>query len=180
MAERFYTELRIGGSISEENLTTVLDLIGDKFETGTFEREDVIKIKFIKAEGDVDFEEFQEIEAALYKKNLTFEFTMYPRDDYPGILLYNYPDLNMSGQTNSDGKGYPIIRLDSIRPLINLIMGVLKEGTNTLAKHINNDTTKDLVTKLLSNPDDLIPILEKELNQVLPELPEIPELIITK
>jgi hypothetical protein len=178
MAENFYTELRIGGSISEENLTTILYLIGEHFETGTFNREDVINENFVKAEGDVSFEEFQEIKIALYKKNLTFEFTMYPRDDYPGILLYNYPDLNMSGQTNSDGKGYPIIRLDSIQPLINLIMGVLKEGTNTLAKHINNETTKDLVTKMLSDPDDLIHILEKELNQVLPELPEIPKLII--
>jgi hypothetical protein len=178
MAENFYTELRIGGSVPEKYVKTILKMIGNKFETGTFKRKDVITEKSIKFDGHISYEEYQEIETSLYKMNLTFTFTMYPMDDYPGILSYNFPDQGMKGETSSDGNGHPIIRITEVRPLTNLILDILKKGTSTLAKHINNETTKDLVTKMLSDPDDLIPILEKELNQVLPELPKIPKLII--
>jgi hypothetical protein len=178
MAENFYTELKVGGSIPEVTAVVVLDIIGNNFTEGTFKL--TPNLKLLEGNGDMSYNEFEEIVNSLRKLNVAFTFTMYPRDDYPGILLYNYPNLNLSGQTASDGNGHPIIRIDNVRPIVYLMMDLLKEGTNTLAKHINDEHTKDLVTKILQDKANLIPIMDQELNQVLPELPDLPELTITE
>jgi hypothetical protein len=178
MAESFYTELKVGGSVTRQHVKDILEIINENFDDGTFEEINAIKDKQFTGSGAISYEKFEEIEAALLKLNVAFTLTMYPKDDYRGIKCYNFPDVNLTGETDSDGNGHSIIRISEIKPLINLMLDFIKEGNSTLAKHINNETTKDLVTKMLSDPDDLIPILEKELNQVLPELPKIPKLII--
>lgn len=181
MAENFYTELKVGGTITEANAVTILDKIGNTFTDGTFDINfKNPEVDLIEVSGDMSYNEFEEMENFLRKLNVAFTFTMYPRDDYPGIHLYNYPDLNLSGQTTSDSNGHSIVRIPEILPLINLIMNILKEGPKALAKHVNNDATKDLVASILKNPDDLIPLLEKEIDKELPDLPDLPKLKITE
>ena len=181
MSENYYVDLEVGGTISKANATTVLDIINNNFEDGTF------NINFdnptedkLEGNGWISFNEYEEIENELRKMNVTFRFTMYPKEDYPGILLYNSPELNLSGQTAADNNGHPIIRNSEINPLLNLMVDLIKSGPNVLPTHINNEATKNLVKSILEKPDDLIPILEKHISAVVPVIPDVPKLIITE
>ena len=179
MAENFFTMLYVGGTMTEAVTTSVIDIINNNFEYGTFDvnfKNPTVKV--LEGNGDISYNEFEEIEAALLKLNVAFTLTMYPRDDYPGILRYNFPDLNLSGQTTSDGNGHSIIRLHQVHPILNLMMDLVKEGATSLPKHMNNTATKNLVSKMLSDPDNMMTILEKNLSETFPKIPELPELKI--
>lgn len=176
MAENFYTELKVGGTISNSTAVTILDIIGNNFNEGTFELKDAVANKQFSGSGDMSFNEFEELENQLRKLNVPFTFNMFPRDDYPGIFLYNLPELNMSGQTPSDGNGHPIVRIKDISPLINVMKDFIK-GKDNLARHINDEPIKDMVAEIFRDPDNLIPILEKTIKELLPEIPDtLPEL----
>lgn len=181
MAESFYVDLEVGGTISQANATTILDIINTYFEDGTFNVDfnNPIEDK-MDGNGWISYNEYQDIEKKLKELNVTFTLTMAPKEDYPGIMIYHYPELNLSGESSSDNNGHPYIRNSEISPLLNLMMDLIKDGTKTLPTHINNKEIKDLVKNILENPDNLIPILENHINIIAPDIPNIPKLVITK
>jgi hypothetical protein len=181
MSESFYVDLQVGGTISQANATTVLDIINENFEDGTFniDFDNPIDDK-MEGSGWISYNEYQEIERKLRDMNVTFTLTMSPKEDYEGIKCYNFPEHNLSGETSSDNNGHPITRNSDVTPLLNLMMHLLKGGTKTLATRINDEPIKDLVKNILKNPDDMILILEDHVKNLVPDLPHVPKLIITK
>lgn len=181
MSENFYVDLEVGGTISQANATTVLDIINDNFEDGTFNInfDNPIDDK-MEGSGWISYNEYQEIEEKLREMNVTFTLTMSPKEDYVGIKCYNFPELNLSGETSADNNGHPYIRNSNIRPVLDLMMDLIKDGSKALPTHINNETTKELVKSILENPDNMIPILDNHISILAPDIPDVPKLIITK
>ena len=99
--------------------------------------------------------------------------------DYNADATYFVPGMEDVESYNTDQNGNAVVRLDQVKPLIELLLELAEHGDKALPKFLNNPAVADLVKDCLDSPADIIKNIKERLSEVLPqEAPDIPPLII--
>jgi hypothetical protein len=178
MAEQYYVRVSFGGKISKKLLQALIEKSNDILEESP-DFEDVIKTKgTIYMNGWAFLDETEELESMLQQYDLTYHFTIDPKDDCEGTLFYHAP--GHKGQTQSDINGHPVIRIKEIKPYVDFMTEYIKDGKDVLplyATQGDNDMRK-LILDLINNPDDALKLFEEKFRKLLPLIPDVPPIEI--
>jgi len=85
-----------------------------------------------------------------------------------------------TGTYSAQDKRIILVPAHETRPVVELLLEMVKQGIAALPKFISTPGLEDIVEKGLKNPDKLYDLLRKEVNKSLPVLPKLPPLIIMK
>lgn len=177
MADKFYSSFNIGNNISKENFYSIIAVLNETCEENNyFDIEDCLSDGFINASGWMTFEDYQEIISKLQKLNLTYIATIDPKDEYEGFTTYSIPPH--VGNIQSDMNRHPVIRISEIRPYVDLLMDLIKNGTQCLPLYINNDIVSETVKEMMAKPDKALEILQSLIDHNVPKIPTLPKLNI--
>jgi hypothetical protein len=178
MADLFYVIIKIGGDILKENLNSILETLGEISEEGNiFNEEQYLEDGVIHAQGNISYDDFEEITSKIYELELTHISSIDPKDDCEGYTLYNIPPIH-NGHVQSDINRHPIIRISEIRPYMDLLMDLVKNGVSCLPLHINEEPVKETVKEMINDPDHAMDHLQSIIDLKIPNLPKLPPLNI--
>lgn len=178
MADLFYVTINIGGDILKENLNSILETLGEISEEGNvFDEKQYLEDGVLNAQGNISYDDFEKIISKIYELELTHISTVDPKDDYEGYTLYNIPPIH-NGHVQSDMNRHPTIRISEIRPYMDLLMDLVKNGVSCLPLYINEEPVKETVKEMMNDPDHAMDHLQSIIDLKIPNLPKLPPLNI--
>jgi hypothetical protein len=186
MSEYMGMTVTIGGTLPASLIGEFLKVISDELsiESGpTTEsklRKETNRKKPIQWNAQSNYGQCNDLKAFCTEHGLSYIHTSAASVEYDGTLQYWIPGMEEEGLFSASQSGDPMIYLDNIRPLVNLLMEYAKKGDDALPLFITdkNEGVIEVVEKGLKNSKDFLPALSEKLQNILPEVPKLPPLII--
>ena len=186
MSEPTGMSIEIGGAIRESDLEELLGLVtdGEIYDMYSDSPTTVSDLKrAIKAGeriewgGTSNYGSCDDLSAWLRVHLISYIHTSGSTGQYNAAVYFWTPGMRSEEvyDTSVDDEE-PIIGVEEIRPVCNLMLDLLKNKNAGLALHINDESedVKKIVEKSMKKPEKLIPLLAKKLNELLPAVPKLP------
>lgn len=182
MSDYIYVSLEIGGtlpaSLVPEFLQSIDEDIINKGEEITLNSLKGLNDS-LKINGEANYGLCTHTKEFCMEHGLSFINQAEAKCDYNADATYFVPGMEDVDSYNTDQNGNAVVRLDQVKPLIELLLELAEHGDKALPKFLNNPAVADLVKDCLDSPADIIKNIKERLSEVLPqEAPDIPPLII--
>lgn len=186
MSEYMGMTITIGGTLPASLIKEFLLEINDELsiESGpTTEQElrkETQRKKPIKWDAQSNYGQCDDLKGFCKEHGLSYVHTSAASVEYDGTLQYWIPGMEEEGLFSASQNGNPMVYLDTVRPLVNLLLEYVMKGDDVLPLFVTNknEGVIEVVEKGLKNSKDFLPALEKKLQSILPNVPELPAFII--
>jgi hypothetical protein len=185
MSEPMGMHIDIGGelpaSLIEEFLKTANDEIGERLDgpdTETELRTIISAPNTIRWSGISNYGMCNELTAFCREHNLSYVHHSEASGEYDAGIYYWVPGMKGQGYVQSDSSENIMVNAEQVRPLMDLLLALLKNGEKALPLFMNNEHLGKIVQKGLKNYKKMLAELPKTINKMLPVAPILPPLTI--
>ena len=181
MSEPIWMSIKIGGNLSKDLYEELTDLLKNTIAEVEW---DTIK-KLPKNvdnifRGSSNYGECDDIKAFCETHNLSYIHKCEATAEYDASISYWVPGMKEPAHSKATQSGEAVVPVEAIRPYLNMLIQLVKEGLECIPLLINDSDVGNTVTKMLKSKKPYN-VLEKEIKKLLPEtLPNIPELTIVQ
>jgi hypothetical protein len=184
MSEPIGMGITIGGNLKRSDIEEFLNVLNN----------DIYDISGPGPDCDVDFPESGKVKNTWYgtsnygecddlkafceSHGLAYIHNCSGSHDSTASISYWVPGMKEPRSEFATTDGVTVVEVSRIRPYLDLLLTVLKDGIESLPLLINDPNVNDVVTKALKSKKPYA-VLEKEFKRILPPaIPKIPDLII--
>jgi hypothetical protein len=185
MSEPTGMSITIGGSLKHSNIGAFLEAfissIDDNSGPGPDLAEDFPESGKVSKNtwyGTSNYGECDDLKAFCEEHGLAYRHDCSGSHDSTASITYWLPGMKEAKSTFATTDGVSVVEMDTIRPYLNMLLMILKDGIESLPLLINDPDVNEVVTKALKSKKPYA-VLEKEFKRILPPIiPKIPDLII--
>lgn len=143
-------------------------------------RKEAKRKKPIKLYAMSNYGECDDLKAFCKEHGLGYIHTSEASTEYDGYIKYWVPGMKEEVSHFSTQGGDPTLPVETIHPLVVLLLEYAKKGKDILPLFISNkdEGIKEVVEKGLKDAKKFLPALEEKLQSLLPEVPELPPFTI--
>lgn len=183
MSDSFFATIKIGGSLDKEfgsDLVEVLDEINDSCEIPTEEDLIAMNTEPIECNGWLDVDSMNEILSFCKEQDLTVTIHASHSDKCEAEIIFWTPDMKDTRNIMSDDSGNTMAFTATLKPLLHILIDYCTMGESALPLHINHERHGELIKSILKAPDKFEEITKAYIDELMPEVPEIPPFILTE
>jgi len=185
MSEDLGMYIEVGGELTEEQAKELIEIVTGEFINFEDGPDTLGKLRKAAGTGPVrwsgtsNYGMADDTVAFCLANKLPYIHHSDAKYDYDAETRYWFPGMKQFESVLETADRDTVVLVRVIRPLIELLLSIAKDGVNALPLSIGRGLDEKLIERCIKHPKKAMGYIEKEVRkEVIPGIPQLPPLII--